>query len=167
MSLHRAACRPLHASVSCESLCLAVGSEPHTIIPTSWCSLSGCVPRGAAVLPSYGMTECMPISSPPQSYQLDRVGTSGRCAGFNSLAAKPYELCVQRRSCSQTASSMKRACTSLCHSHAYWQAAPSFAHHKSVSPIVALRSQHLAPQHCSDPKLHISKYSVAALKSCP
>ena len=33
--------------------------------------------RGAAVLPSYGMTECMPISSPPLTYQLDRVGTSG------------------------------------------------------------------------------------------
>lgn len=37
--------------------------------------------RGATVLPSYGMTECMPISSPPQSYQLDRVGTSGRSVG--------------------------------------------------------------------------------------
>ncbi|BDA51313.1 probable peroxisomal-coenzyme A synthetase at N-terminal half [Coccomyxa sp. Obi] len=36
---------------------------------------------GATVLPSYGMTECMPISSPPQSYQLDRVGTSGRSVG--------------------------------------------------------------------------------------
>jgi acyl-CoA synthetase (AMP-forming)/AMP-acid ligase II/acyl carrier protein len=29
------------------------------------------------VLPSYGMTECMPISTPPLSYTLDRVGTSG------------------------------------------------------------------------------------------
>jgi len=31
----------------------------------------------ANVLPSYGMTECMPISSPPFSYQLERPGTSG------------------------------------------------------------------------------------------
>ncbi|KAL3419311.1 peroxisomal-coenzyme a synthetase [Phlyctema vagabunda] len=29
------------------------------------------------VLPSYGMTECMPISTPPLGYTLDRVGTSG------------------------------------------------------------------------------------------
>lgn len=29
------------------------------------------------VLPSYGMTECMPISTPPLGYTLDRTGTSG------------------------------------------------------------------------------------------
>jgi acyl-CoA synthetase (AMP-forming)/AMP-acid ligase II/acyl carrier protein len=29
------------------------------------------------ILPSYGMTECMPISTPPLDYTLDRVGTSG------------------------------------------------------------------------------------------
>jgi acyl carrier protein len=29
------------------------------------------------VLPSYGMTECMPISTPPLHYTLDRSGTSG------------------------------------------------------------------------------------------
>ncbi|KAH7312148.1 hypothetical protein B0I35DRAFT_48884 [Stachybotrys elegans] len=33
------------------------------------------------VLPSYGMTECMPISTPPLSYQLDREGTSGVSTG--------------------------------------------------------------------------------------
>lgn len=32
---------------------------------------------GAAVLPSYGMTECMPISSPPADYDLSKPGTSG------------------------------------------------------------------------------------------
>lgn len=32
---------------------------------------------GAVILTSYGMTECMPISSPPQSYALDPSGTSG------------------------------------------------------------------------------------------
>jgi hypothetical protein len=32
---------------------------------------------GCTVLPSYGMTECMPISTPPLNYALDRVGTSG------------------------------------------------------------------------------------------
>ena len=31
----------------------------------------------ANVLPSYGMTECMPISSPPATYKLEKPGTSG------------------------------------------------------------------------------------------
>jgi acyl carrier protein len=31
----------------------------------------------ANVLPSYGMTECMPISSPPANYDLSKPGTSG------------------------------------------------------------------------------------------
>jgi acyl-CoA synthetase (AMP-forming)/AMP-acid ligase II len=35
----------------------------------------------ATVLTGYGMTECMPISSPPQSYKLDPVGTSGIAVG--------------------------------------------------------------------------------------
>ncbi|KAI1053177.1 hypothetical protein LB506_012316 [Fusarium annulatum] len=33
------------------------------------------------VLPSYGMTECMPISTPPLDYHLDREGTSGISTG--------------------------------------------------------------------------------------
>lgn len=33
------------------------------------------------VLPSYGMTECMPITSPPASYQLEKPGTSGVAVG--------------------------------------------------------------------------------------
>ncbi|KAJ3148312.1 hypothetical protein HDU86_007494 [Geranomyces michiganensis] len=33
------------------------------------------------VLPSYGMTECMPISTPPLNYTLDRPGTSGVSVG--------------------------------------------------------------------------------------
>lgn len=33
------------------------------------------------VLPSYGMTECMPISTPPLDYKLDRTGTSGVSVG--------------------------------------------------------------------------------------
>lgn len=33
------------------------------------------------VLPSYGMTECMPISTPPLDYALDRPGTSGVSVG--------------------------------------------------------------------------------------
>ena len=36
---------------------------------------------GAVILTSYGMTECMPISSPPQTYRLDPTGTSGIAVG--------------------------------------------------------------------------------------
>lgn len=36
---------------------------------------------GSIVLPSYGMTECMPISTPPVDYKLDRPGTSGISTG--------------------------------------------------------------------------------------
>lgn len=37
--------------------------------------------NNASVLPSYGMTECMPISCPPMGYALERPGTSGRSIG--------------------------------------------------------------------------------------
>ena len=33
------------------------------------------------VLPSYGMTECMPISTPPLGYRLEKTGTSGISVG--------------------------------------------------------------------------------------
>ncbi|KAL9620528.1 MAG: hypothetical protein Q9160_004997 [Pyrenula sp. 1 TL-2023] len=36
---------------------------------------------GCTVLPSYGMTECMPIATPPLTYCLDRPGTSGVTVG--------------------------------------------------------------------------------------
>ncbi|KAJ3572686.1 hypothetical protein NP233_g2920 [Leucocoprinus birnbaumii] len=35
----------------------------------------------AVVLPSYGMTECMPIASPTQNYRLERPGCSGIACG--------------------------------------------------------------------------------------
>ncbi|KAJ7663603.1 AMP-dependent synthetase and ligase [Mycena rosella] len=35
----------------------------------------------AVILPSYGMTECMPIASPPITYKLDRPGCSGIACG--------------------------------------------------------------------------------------
>lgn len=39
----------------------------------------------ATILTSYGMTECMPISSPPQHYALDPPGTSGTPVGPDIL----------------------------------------------------------------------------------
>ena len=35
----------------------------------------------ATILPSYGMTECMPISCPPPQYNLERIGSSGIVVG--------------------------------------------------------------------------------------
>jgi len=48
----------------------------------------------AAVLPSYGMTECMPISSPPANYNLNKPGPSGvpvspEVAILNTATVKP------------------------------------------------------------------------------
>mmetsp|Transcript_1799 Transcript_1799/g.2830 ORF Transcript_1799/g.2830 Transcript_1799/m.2830 type:complete len:1652 (-) Transcript_1799:132-5087(-) len=43
----------------------------------------------ATILTGYGMTECMPISSPPQSYQLSPTGTSGIVCGPDVVIADP------------------------------------------------------------------------------
>ncbi|KAL0571102.1 hypothetical protein V5O48_010858 [Marasmius crinis-equi] len=47
---------------------------------------------GAVVLPSYGMTECMPIASPPTTYQLDRPGCSGIACGPHISIRDPLNL---------------------------------------------------------------------------
>mmetsp|Transcript_26901 Transcript_26901/g.73953 ORF Transcript_26901/g.73953 Transcript_26901/m.73953 type:complete len:1741 (+) Transcript_26901:300-5522(+) len=64
---------------------------------------------GANVLPSYGMTECMPISSPPYDYELTKPGTSGVAVGpeicifNNNMKAMPPNkegnICVRGRPC--------------------------------------------------------------------
>ena len=41
----------------------------------------------AVILTSYGMTECMPIASPPQTYKLDPIGTSGSIVGPDLIIA--------------------------------------------------------------------------------
>ncbi|KAI8337529.1 hypothetical protein BC941DRAFT_352853 [Chlamydoabsidia padenii] len=41
----------------------------------------------AVVLPSYGMTECLPISAPPRDYDLSRPGTSGLLVGPELMIA--------------------------------------------------------------------------------
>ncbi|KAK7432184.1 hypothetical protein QQZ08_001129 [Neonectria magnoliae] len=56
-------------------VCNAAGG----LLPSLACQLRDTF--NSIVLPSYGMTECMPISTPPLDYQLDRPGTSGISAG--------------------------------------------------------------------------------------
>ncbi|KAH6607917.1 hypothetical protein Trco_004230 [Trichoderma cornu-damae] len=80
-----------YASPSMHSVVLAVASERRAalrqhrirlacnaagdLLPSLACRLRDTF--GCTVLPSYGMTECMPISTPPLDYRLDREGTSG------------------------------------------------------------------------------------------
>lgn len=47
---------------------------------------------GCTVLPSYGMTECMPIASPPPSYRLERPGTSGVACGPHLSIRNPANI---------------------------------------------------------------------------
>ncbi|KAJ7127673.1 AMP-dependent synthetase and ligase [Mycena epipterygia] len=74
-----------------------LSSKPNTIVPSrDLCIRMICNAAGgllpslavdlqstfeAVILPSYGMTECMPIASPPVTYQLDRPGCSGIACG--------------------------------------------------------------------------------------
>ncbi|RPD65127.1 acetyl-CoA synthetase-like protein [Lentinus tigrinus ALCF2SS1-6] len=74
-----------------------LGSKPESIIPCTDTRIrmianaaGGLLPSlaqqlkdtyGAVILPSYGMTECMPIASPPTTYQLERPGCSGVACG--------------------------------------------------------------------------------------
>ncbi|KII85716.1 hypothetical protein PLICRDRAFT_116163 [Plicaturopsis crispa FD-325 SS-3] len=46
---------------------------------------------GAVILPSYGMTECMPIASPPTTYALDRPGCSGLACGPHLSIRHPLD----------------------------------------------------------------------------
>ncbi|KAF7317849.1 Peroxisomal-coenzyme A synthetase [Mycena kentingensis (nom. inval.)] len=46
----------------------------------------------AVILPSYGMTECMPIASPPITYQLERPGCSGLACGPHMSVRDPADL---------------------------------------------------------------------------
>ena len=66
--------------------------------------------RGAHVLPSYGMTECMPITSPPANYMLEKPGTSGVAVGpeiaiFDTRSLQPIDagnegmICVRGDPC--------------------------------------------------------------------
>ncbi|MBE3111861.1 MAG: AMP-binding protein, partial [Acidobacteria bacterium] len=56
-------------------ICNAAGG----LLPSLAMQLQGMF--SCTVLPSYGMTECMPISTPPLDYKLDREGTSGISTG--------------------------------------------------------------------------------------
>ncbi|GAX85098.1 hypothetical protein CEUSTIGMA_g12518.t1 [Chlamydomonas eustigma] len=58
-----------------------VGNAAGPLLPSLAADIKSTFGMNTSVLPSYGMTECMPISCPPVDYQLDRPGTSGRAVG--------------------------------------------------------------------------------------
>ncbi|OBZ77802.1 putative peroxisomal-coenzyme A synthetase [Grifola frondosa] len=85
-----------------------LGSKPPSVVPATDTRIrmianaaGGLLPTlaqqlkaafGAVILPSYGMTECMPIASPPTNYKLDRPGCSGiACGPFMSIR-DPFNL---------------------------------------------------------------------------
>ena len=88
-----------------------LGSKPETITPSRDTRIrmianaaGGLLPSlaqqlkdtfGAVVLPSYGMTECMPIASPPTTYRLDRPGCSGIACGPHLSIRNPSNLELQ------------------------------------------------------------------------
>ncbi|KAF8957111.1 AMP-dependent synthetase and ligase [Flammula alnicola] len=57
----------------------SLASELHTVF-------------GAVILPSYGMTECMPIATPLTDYQLDRPGCSGIACGPYLSIRDPHDI---------------------------------------------------------------------------
>ncbi|TBU54904.1 acetyl-CoA synthetase-like protein [Dichomitus squalens] len=85
-----------------------LGSRPETIVPSRDTRIrmvanaaGGLLPTlaqqlkdtfAAVVLPSYGMTECMPIASPPTTYRLDRPGCSGIACGPHLSIRDPFNL---------------------------------------------------------------------------
>ncbi|TBU29893.1 acetyl-CoA synthetase-like protein [Dichomitus squalens] len=85
-----------------------LGSMPETVVPSRDVRIrmvanaaGGLLPTlaqqvkdtfGSIVLPSYGMTECMPIASPPTTYQLDRPGCSGIACGPHMSIRDPFNL---------------------------------------------------------------------------
>jgi len=64
------------------------------LLPVLAQSLKDTFPN-AVILTSYGMTECMPISSPPQNYALDPTGTSGKAVGPDILICNEEHTAVE------------------------------------------------------------------------
>ena len=68
----------------CKSDIKLVCNAAGALLPSLACQLRDTFSNRTSrctVLPSYGMTECMPISTPPLDYQLQKSGTSGISVG--------------------------------------------------------------------------------------
>lgn len=56
----------------------AAGPLLHSVAEDMMRTFSHGAGRDVSIMPSYGMTECMPVSSPPVGFRLEKVGSAGR-----------------------------------------------------------------------------------------
>ena len=79
---------------------------------------------GAAVLTSYGMTECMPITCPPPGYALERAGSSGQaiCPDVAIVDDAGERVSFFRRPCNRSVSSGMAAAAAA----AFWMSCVYF-----------------------------------------
>ncbi|KAI0360304.1 acetyl-CoA synthetase-like protein [Trametes cingulata] len=82
--------RPSHIHPSTDTRIRMIANAAGGLLPSLAQELKDTF--GAVILPSYGMTECMPIASPPTNYQLDRPGCSGIACGPYMSIRDPFNL---------------------------------------------------------------------------
>ena len=70
-----------HPEVAAGHVVRLIGNAAGPLLPSAALDMRAVFGPQTAVLPCYGMTECMPISSPSVSYRLERPGTSGQACG--------------------------------------------------------------------------------------
>ena len=85
------ASRPEHVDASRDTRIRLICNAAGGLLPSLAQELRD-VFGGCTVLPSYGMTECMPIASPPPSYQLERPGCSGIACGPHLSIRNPANI---------------------------------------------------------------------------
>lgn len=71
---------PRHCAKSLSLIWNAGGPIPHSQAVAMRDAYSSTTKR-TIIMPSYGMTECMPIAAPPDTYNLEKPGSSGLALG--------------------------------------------------------------------------------------
>ena len=68
-------------TISLRFVANAAGPLLHSVAADMRDTFSAAAGRFVSIMPSYGMTECMPISSPPVGFNLEKPGSSGQIVG--------------------------------------------------------------------------------------
>ena len=79
-----------HPEVTHGHVVRLIGNAAGPLLPSAAWDLQAVFGPQTAVLPCYGMTECMPISSPSVTYRLERPGTSGLACGPELTIRDPH-----------------------------------------------------------------------------
>ncbi|KAH9848993.1 acetyl-CoA synthetase-like protein [Lenzites betulinus] len=82
--------RPSHIKPSTDTRIRMIANAAGGLLPSLAQELKDTF--GAVILPSYGMTEAMPIASPPTNYRLERPGCSGIACGPHMSIRDPFNL---------------------------------------------------------------------------